>query len=107
MNFIKNFFIFLLMLTGIESRNNFFQRKLCTSEAVMECDHCKTMIGSTESILFEDTTKEYIKNSCNELPEKYISMCDFLIDKEYPIIVDLIKTKYPPDIICKKLKLCV
>ena len=95
------------MLTGSQARNNFIQRKLCTNEAIMECDNCKMIVGNIESILFENTTEQYIKSSCNELPEKYIPICDFLIDKEYPIFVDLIKTKYPPDIVCKDLKLCI
>ncbi|XP_038060562.1 uncharacterized protein LOC119731463 isoform X3 [Patiria miniata] len=75
----------------------------------IECEICEYVTGLLDAFLKENRTKadveHFLDNICDILPSQYKTECDMFVKEYVPEILQLLDT-YPPDQICKLIKLC-
>jgi len=98
---MNNNIIILLFLMFLFTHSYSFN--LCKQT---KCDHCKSLVGDVENIIFQNSTYNYVQSLCNELPSRYILLCNYAVIEHYNQIISIIKEKYNPEIVCKQLKNC-
>lgn len=74
------------------------------------CEDCKYIVVAIEQWISSGATVSVIiKNLCKlcEMLPKYGDLCDELVYKMVPVIIQYIERKEPADLICKQIKLCM
>ncbi|KAL0223104.1 hypothetical protein P9112_002494 [Eukaryota sp. TZLM1-RC] len=76
----------------------------------ISCSVCKWIVSNIESKISEDSTKEEIiemvEKVCNYVPKSMHALCLSMIEEYGAMIIDLLVSRFPPDVICQTIGLC-